>query len=265
MTVRRFNLLITAILLFLFLPLKLLAGDSPILYTTGENGNEAVIDDQLDFFTTEQETELLLEMREILGYGNVIVVVAASDRSVTDSVVESEAVDYYHAYFGGEPDGIIFAMIMDPDIKGGSIGLYSFGKVDGMITDEDGETIMDNAYNNVARKDYYGYAKYAIREAGQYLKTGELARPMKWISNIFLAIVLGLMINFGLIGFSRRKRKAKDAEILSGMYQHFEMSDNSMILVNTTKVYDPPSSSGGGHGGHGGGGGGHHSGGSHRI
>ena len=263
---RRFKLLLTAILLFLLLPIRPLAGDNPILYTTGENGNEAVIDDQLDFFTPEQEAELIVEMSELLKYGNVIVVTATCGQMATDSVTEREACDYYRSYFNGEPSGLIFAEIMDPDLSSGSIGLYAFGSVDGPISNEDGETIMDNAYRNVNRKDYYGYALYSIREAGQYLKTGELARPMKWISNVFLAIVLGLMINFGLISFSRRSRKAKEAELLSGMYQHFQMSDNSMILTHTTKVYDPPSSSGGGHGGGGhGGGGGHHSGGSHRI
>ncbi|MBR3525528.1 MAG: TPM domain-containing protein [Lachnospiraceae bacterium] len=265
MTVRRYKLLLTAVLLFLLIPLKPFAAADGYLYASGSNGREAVLDDQLDFFTPEQEAELFSLMQQILDYGNVAVVVAVSDRTVTDSVVESTAVDYYHDCFNGEPDGLIFAMIMDPDLGGGSIGLYAFGSLNGPISDEDGETIMDNAYNNVARKDYYGYAKYAITEAGQYLKTGELARPMKWISNIFLAIVLGMMINFGLISFSRRRRKAKDAEILSGMYQHFEMANPSMILTNTTKVYDPPSSSGGGGGHGGGGGGGGHSGGSHRI
>ena len=123
---------------------------------------------------------------------------------------------------------------------------------------------MDNVYNNVSYHDYAGYAQSAFSQTLEYLETGKLAEPMKWVSNIFLAVVIALMINFAIVNHMIRGKKAKDSEVLSGMYQHFNMQNPNMILTNTTKVYDPPSSSGGGRGGGGGGGGGHSSGG-HRI
>ena len=139
--------------------------------------------------------------------------------------------------------------------------------MDRKISNSQVDSIIDNSYNIVSKhdeRDWYGYAEQTFQQIIDFYNTGKIAEPMKWITNIFLAIILAFMISFAMVSYSIRSRKPKDSEVLSGLFQHFQLLGANMILTNTTKVYDPPSSSGGGGGGHGGGGGGH-GGGGHRA
>ena len=95
-----------------------------------------------------------------------------------------------------------------------------------------------------------------------------IAEPMKYICSALLAIIAALLINYFIVMFMSRSRKANIREILSGTYANVRVNNPGVEFTNQTKRYSPQSSGssgGGGHSGGGGGGGSHGGGGGHSI
>ena len=257
-----------AALLILSLPVKA----AEVWYESDE-GYEVVIADEEDILSDSEEKELAKLMKELAQYGNVVFYSTSEGGVVEESDADRTADHYYQSLYGNQ-DGMIFVIDFDnyrqdPDNGLCMLWLNGYGSIHRKLTSSQINSIMDNTYNAVSRyndRDWYGYGEKTFEQLIDFFETGKLAEPMKWITNVFLAIILGLMVNFALISYIMRSRKPKDAEVLSGLYQHFQMQGANMILTNTTKVYSPPSSSSGGGGSRGGGGGGGgHSGGGHRA
>ena len=90
---------------------------------------------------------------------------------------------------------------------------------------------------------------------------------MKYISNLLLSVILGLMATYFVVRTMSMSRKPSDKELLEATRYQYLLTDPQTIHTGTTKKYDPPSSGGGGRsggsggggrsGGSGGGGGGH--------
>ena len=105
---------------------------------------------------------------------------------------------------------------------------------------------------------------------GRFVET-----PMRWISNLFLAAALALLLNFLWLITGKRNETAAAGAILAAMAPDFIIAQRRKDLISQNKLYVPRSSgsSGGSSGGGGGfsgggfsGGGGHSSGGGgHRF
>ncbi len=256
-----------SVMLIFTIPAK---ADAYVWYESDE-GYEVLIDDEEDILTDSEEQKLAGLMKELTEYGNVVFYSTSGPGVRDESDADSDADSYYKNYYGNQ-NGVIFVIdfdnyFQDRDNELCMLWLNKYGEMNRRISNSQVDSIMDNTYNTVARyndRDWYGYAEQTFQQLIDFYNTGKISEPMKWITNIFLAIVLAFMISFAMVSYAIRSKKPKDSEVLSGLYQHFQLLGANMILTNTTKVYDPPSSSGGG-GGHGGGGGGGHGGGGHRA
>ena len=49
-------------------------------------------------------------------------------------------------------------------------------------------SITDNTYTYATNKDYYGCASYSFKQINTILSGGKIAEPMRYTSNIFIAI-----------------------------------------------------------------------------
>ena len=203
-----------------------------------KTGYDLIIDDSAGYFSEDEMASLKELMGQITQYCN-----------------------------GPSADGTIF--VIDRDLN--EIYLYTNGRVRSTITDSRAYSITDNTYiYATASKDYdYYTCSYKTFEQVLTLMEGRrIAEPMKYICSALLAIIAALLINYFIVMFMSRSRKANIREILSGTYANVRVNNPGVEFTNQTKRYSPQSSGssgGGGHSGGGGGGGSHGGGGGHSI
>ena len=78
---------------------------------------------------------------------------------------------------------------------------------------------------------------------------------MKYISNVLLALILALLLNYGLVSFFARIRKPGRKELLCKGQNQFHYTQPKAFFVRESSTYNPVSSGGSGSSGGGGGGG----------
>jgi len=218
-----------------------------------DTGYQVWVEDEAGLLTQEQLTELSQVMEGITAYGNVGFVTTDNH----DSSTENFARGYYRNRFGTD-SGTIFVIDMDKR----NIWIHSDGAVWKVVTAAYADTITDNVYRYASRGDYYGCAREAFEEIHKLLKGQKIARPMKYISNALLAMILAMLANYGLVICFTRLHQPKRKALLANMERKFRYSQIKAVHTHQTKIYDPVSSgSGGGSSGHSSGGGGGHSGG----
>lgn len=225
------------------------------VYTNPDTGFYIIIEDDAKLLTDAECEELAATMQKITEYGNV----AFKTVSTSSSSTESLARNFYRQKFGSE-SGTLFLIDMDNR----KIWIYSDGAVYQTITSAYADTITDNVYRYASGGNYFGCADEAFRQIYALLQGSRIAQPMKYISNALLAVILALLLNFGLISYYMRIRKPHGSEILDSIQRTFTYSKPIATFTHETKEYSPVSSGSGGSGGGGhssGGGGGHSSGG----
>lgn len=229
-------------------------------YTNPDTGFYIIMEDDAELLTDAECEELAATMQKITEYGNV----AFKTVNTNSSSAENLARNFYRQKFGSE-SGTLFLIDMDNR----KIWIYSDGVVYQTITTAYANTITDNVYRYASDGDYFGCANEAFQQIFALLQGNRIAQPMKYISNALLAVILALLLNFGLISYYMRITKPRNSEILDSIQKKFEYTKPIASFTHETKVYDPVStdsgssggggSSSGGSGGHSSGGGGGHS------
>ncbi len=208
-------------------------------------GYSVIVEDDADLLTEEQEIDLAVVMKEITAYGNVAFKSIAHNSTSTEGFAKS----YYKELFGSR-SGTLFLIDMDNR----NIWIYSDGAVYKVITRAYANTITDNVYRYASAQDYYACASRAFEQIFALLEGAGVAQPMKYISNFLLAMILALLINFGVTNYFTKARKTKDNEILKKVEKRFKCTKPRATFTHQTKTYDPVSSGSGGGGSRGGGG-----------
>lgn len=228
------------------------------VYTNEQTGYSVWIDDSANLLSEQEEAALCTDMQPITAFGNVLFVSVSENPYSAASYAE----DYYYMRCPGE-SGTLFLIDMDNRV----IQIYSDGSVYRVITADYAYTITDNVYRYASSGSYYQCAGKAYEQIYALLQGQKIAQPMKYISNLFLALLLALLVNYFLVRLLSRARKPSRREQLGHVPIRWDGRNLRKNLISQKKVYissDSGSSSGGGGGGHssgGGGGGGGHSGG----
>lgn len=225
------------------------------LYTNQETGYEVVIEDNADLLSDSEEKQLLDRMKPVTEYGNIAFVTI--DYNIYSST-KNYAQHYTDEHFGNE-SCVLFLIDMDEH----EIYIDTKGAMRKWITSAHAYTITDNVYTYASSGDYYGCGYRAFEQIHTLLEGGRIAQPMKYISNVLLAIIIAMLINYFLVMTFSKKHKASTNELMSGIYRKVDILHPQATFSNQTKKYVPRSSSGGGGGGSHSGGGGHSGGGSH--
>lgn len=254
----RLSCLFIAGLLFFSTPVS--ASVSTEAYTKDAgSGYSLLLDDGADFFTPEQEKLLTAQMEEITEFCNVAVVTTTNSSGYSST--ENYTVAYYENWFGNGSNGVIF--VIDFDKR--EIYLVSEGSARKTISNSRAYTITDNTYTYATDGDYYSCASKTLEQVNILMQGGRIAQPMRYVCSALLALILALLINYFIVMFQSRSRKADVNKILEGTYTSVKLSNASAVFRNQTRTYSPQDSGGSSGGGGGGGGGGGHSGGGHSF
>lgn len=250
-------LLCSAVLFLGVIPVYAEQPAADAVYTNPDTGYQVVVSDDAGLFLETERYDLAEQMQKITEYGNVALITIDEN----SSSAQSYAASCYRELFGTD-SGTLFLIDMDNRM----LWIHSDGAVYETITKDYADTITDNVYTYASYEDYYQCAMEVFGQIDSLLDGQRIAQPMKYISNLFLALILALLINFGVVKYFTGLKKFGNAQMLDSIQKSFEATPISVQYTHETKIYSPVSSDSGGgsssSGGSGGGGGGHSGGGS---
>lgn len=223
-------------------------------YVNPDTGYQTVIEDDAELLSEEEEAALQELLEEITAYGNVAFKTIDNNYMSTENYARS----YYKDMFG-TASGTLFLIDMDNRI----IWIHSDGAVYKVITTAYANTITDNVYRYASDEEYFVCAQKAFEQMLSLLQGQKIAQPMKYISNGLLAIILALLLNYGVVCVFAGAKKPGKKKMMENVPIQFSYTKPLAVFTHQTRTYNPVSSSSGGGGGgsSGGGGGGGRSGG----
>ena len=223
-------------------------------YTNETTGYNALVIDEADILSDNEELQLISDMAPLTAYENVMFL--STKQGVSD----------YRSFLGNTlrttfpaSDASVFLI----DMGKRHIYIYSIGSnAERVLTNAEADNITDNVYRIASSGDYYLTAKSAYDQMLSLFKGQNIARPMKHINNALLAVGIALLISYIIILITsvNNKKAAQKAAFFEGRINNLKITSGRL-----TRVYNPPTSSSGGSGGGGGGGGGGGSGGGHSF
>lgn len=221
-------------------------------YTNPDTGYQAVIEDDAELLSEEERLALTEMLEEITAYGNV------AFKTIDDNSMSTEnyARSYYKDMFG-TASGTLFLIDMENRI----IWIHSDGAVYKVITTAYANTITDNVYRYASDKEYFVCAQKAFEQILSLLKGQKIAQPMKYISNGLLAVLLAMLLNYGVVCIFAGAKKPGKKKMMENVPVRFSYTKPLAVFSHQTRTYNPVSSSSGGGGGRSSGGGGGRSGG----
>ena len=224
-------------------------------YKNDSTNYVAFIDDQAKLLNDSEGKKLLDDMIPLTKYGNIAFV--STDNNLNST--ENFSRNYYHEHFGTS-SGSIFVI----DMSNRKIYIFSDGANYNVITSSKAYSITDNSYRYASDKDYYSCAESSFKQMQSLLEGGKINEPMRYTSNVFIALTLSFFIGFLYVLSKSKIKKASVQDISKNCDITFNISNVHADKTGSHRVYSPVSDSssggssgGGGGGGSSGGGGGH--------
>lgn len=228
------------------------ASKEELFYQDATTGYQAILQDEAGLLSAS-ETELLLEqMKKLTAYGNVAFISTNYNSNTASYYAESR----YRGLFGRD-SGTVFLVDMDNRM----LYIFSDGAMYKVITKGYANTITDNVYRYATDEQYYTCASAVFEQEFTLLEGNRIFQPMKYTSNILLALVLSAILNYGLVRLLSHTKTPSEEDLLKGVFWKCDTEHLHSNLIHEIKKYNPQSSggvsSGGSGGGSSGGGGGH--------
>lgn len=206
---------------------------SSSVYQNSDTGYTAYIDDEEDLLSSSEEENLLKKLVPLTQYGNVAFLSGRGEYSAAATIR-----DFYNEVFYGK-SGLIFFI----DMENREIRIQSGGAFYRTISSDVANSITDNVYVFASNGDYYRTAAVAFSQVKAKMEGRFVATPMRWISNFFLAIFLGLLFNFTMLLMTWKQNRAGSKAVLGALRPNMILNNREVIMTNQTKVRLSSSSS----------------------
>lgn len=219
-----------------------------------ETGYAAYLDDTCDLLTAEEEQALLEDMKPISEYCNVTFF-SGDDGYGTAMQYAEETYRVYMNYDSG--------VLLMVDMYNRELTIYTDGEACKVITPAKCRSITDNIYRYAVNGEFYSCASEAFAQSYLLLSGSRIAEPMKYISNLLIALCLAFLLTYLFVSTRSRAMKPTREELLRSIGASFRLQNPRAQAGKTTRIHSPRvivsggSGSRGGGGGHSGGGGGH--------
>ena len=219
-----------------------------------ETGYRAVIEDNAGLLQTEEFRNVFDAMKGVTVHCDA----GFLTRQSGGGSVEEYARQWGRGTFGHDRYIVFFI-----DMGTRNICAYAGWDMLDVFSVADANTVTDNVYKWASRKQYGECAVQAFGQIAADLEGIELARPMKYVSNVLIGLCLSVMICFLIVSKTLKKHNITEATKITAMVA--AGAGTTLLARKLVRTVHHESSSGGGghggHGGHGGGGGGHSGGG----
>ena len=216
-----------ALALLVFSGQKALAEETSKVYTDPQTGYTAMIIDEADLLTEEEEARLLEQMKPLTAYGHGLLL------TVTDSRLYDEiAEDLYHQYLGRDSGTMLLI-----NMGSREIGLYSDGKNYDIITKTNAVTIADNIYYYARTGDWYTCCSKGFQDVLSLLGGSRIARPMKYIGNGLMALTVSILLNYLVLCLLMREKKAENEKLIGAPQGSLSHANDSQQILQTVEKF----------------------------
>ena len=247
-------IMVLAVLLVFLSAISVSADEETVIKYTADNDNMVVIHDEARLLSKGEKESLLENMKAVTEYGHAAFITIYENNESAERYAESR---YYKLF--GEQSGTLFLIDMDNRM----IWFYSDGRFAKLINNTKSNEIATNIYKYASREEYYECANEAFNQVLIILRGGRISTPMRYVTNALMAICLGLLLNFLLVTFNRRRtvsiKKTDTPHVIRGdcLGERTDFIQNvTATMISQKRTRHRESSSGGGGGSSGGGGGG---------
>ncbi len=174
------------------------AGAERIEYTHPETGYRAVLEDEIDLLTEQEEAAVLEIMKEITEHTNAAFwsVKSASSQSQAKQNAES----YHIRLFGSRVNGIVFMI----DMRVRYMFLDTEGWIQGVIPKSTAEIITNNVRSPMSAGRYGEAVESVFGQVRAKIKGERIAEPMRYLSAVSIGIMGGLL--FALLLTARKRQ-----------------------------------------------------------
>lgn len=221
-------------------------------YESIVNGHQLYIYDSAKLLSDNEIKNLVDDMTPLTKFGHIAFVSIDANNTSTSNFAE----DLYHNTWNTE-SGTLFLIDMDNR----EIYIFSDGENYKSVTNSKAYSITDNVYKLATDEKYYECAKKAFQQIYMVLDGQKIAEPMRYTSNVFIALTISFLCTFLFVMLKSMSVEASDDTILANCDVEFAFDNVRAVKTGQHKEYSPVESSGGGSSGGGGGGGGGSSGG----
>ena len=222
------------------------------LYENPDTGFCAWIHDEADLLTDEEEEMLLSDMKPLTEQCSAVFYSGRDRYARTLDYAE----DVYRSFLGYE-SGVLFLI----DMFHRELTIYADGDAYRYITSAKARSITDNVYSLARDGKYYECAAKAFAQANAVVNGSRIAEPMKYTSNLLIALCAGFLLTYLFVSRASRTVKPSREELLQSMGARFTLQNPRAQTGQSTRIYSPRVIAGGGGRGGSGGGGGHSGGG----
>lgn len=213
------------------------------LYTNSDTGYSVYILDEENLLTDEEENRLLETMKELTQYGGAAFVSTSGSNS--GQTVTDLSYELFH-----NDSSTLFLI----DMGAREIKMANAGAVEKRVAKNYINIITDNVYAYASKGDYLTCARKAFEQEYTLLEGGRIAQPMRFLTNILTAVVLGLLLNFIYVWVKKGKTAVNDRELIAAAAGAAVTTAVTKTLVSSRKIRHESSSGGGFSGSSGGGG-----------
>lgn len=183
-------ILLSAVCLLPILCLSSAAQRGDAQYTNPQTGYQALILDEYDLLTTQEEEALVQVMTPITDYGDIIF--WSTNEYAYDEI--DQAKDMRYALYGNESSGI-FAVNMSAR----KVTFQSDGAIYTMVSSSYARSITDNVSGYASAGNYYMCAAQAYAQVYEVLQGNRIAEPMKYISYVVIGLMVAFVIIVGIV------------------------------------------------------------------
>ncbi len=210
---------------------------SVLVYADEYPAYEVRIVDDEDLLTDEEEDELYEVMLPLSAYGHV------AFYSTSSADAEATIRETSYNWFNNASSTLFMI-----DMGTRMIKLANTGDIYDRINKNYMNLITDNVYTYATKGDYLGCAAKAYEQELSLMEGGRIAQPMRFITNILTALVLGLLINFIYVWIKKGKTSLSDEERITAAAGAAAAMAMTTTLMHERKTRHVSSSSGGGGG-----------------
>ena len=159
--------------------------ENGLTWRNSATGFRVVIEDDINLLSSAEERQLLDDMIPLTEYGNAAF--WSTRESASSELVQAE--QRRRSLFDLESASIL---VINMNLR--TVSIQSYGTLYDVITSSRANSITNNVRNYLTRGQYYTGASKAFSQMDSLMRGNRIAQPMKVLSNICIALMIGLML-----------------------------------------------------------------------
>lgn len=195
---------------------------------------EAFLIDEADLLSDHAEQDIRQRLQNCLDTGNTGVMII--DELFKMRQTEADTIQYvqerYREMYGNQ-SGTVFVI----DMASRYIEVVNFEDRVDEISAYQSAAIADNVYRYAEEGDYYTCTYKAIDMISSILQGGNIPQTMRVISNVILAMILALILNFFVLKFVSRAPKAKGKAWVEAANVEVQMNPQEPVYTTRSVEY----------------------------